>query len=203
MYQSPQGHSCFLVALEGADRLGKSTQAKLLEAAMDKAKMKAIVEKCPFKDGGTYERIYEMLRTGEAVKYPTVFQTLQGANRRYFQNSYLPTLASHFDVVVIDRWNTSTLVYGAEAGVPEETTNCILKGIVEPDLVFLFDGQPFVSPDEDDAYEADKDFQRRLRDRYRAWGEAHPETAIIVNANRGPEVITEELLEKLQVRTGR
>jgi len=203
MYQSSQGNSCFLVALEGADRLGKSTQAKRLEGLMEKEKLKGIVEKCPFKDGVTYERIYEMLRTGEAVKYPTVFQTLQGANRRYFQNKLLPTFALHFDIVVLDRWNTSTLVYGAEAGVPQETIECILQGIVEPDLVFLFDGTPFASPDADDAYESNKDFQRRLRDHYRAWAQAHPETAVVVNANRGSEIISEELLQTLKERIAR
>ena len=199
MYESPQGNRCFIIALEGADRLGKSTQAMMLEQAMEtRGPFKGIVEKCPDKDGVTYERIYEMLRTGEAVKYPTVFQTLQGANRRFFQLKYLPTLASHFDVVVIDRWNVSTLVYAAEAGVPEEVTDCILDGIVPADLVLLFDGEQFQADDDDDAYEADKDFQRRLRVRYRKWADDHPETTVVVNANRGSEIIHEELITVIQ-----
>ena len=77
MYESPKGHRCFIVALEGPDRLGKSTQAKMVEHKMEAEGIRGVLDKCPDKDGVTYERIYEMLRTGEAVKYPTVFQTLQ------------------------------------------------------------------------------------------------------------------------------
>jgi len=198
MYTSPQGNSCFIVALEGPDRLGKSTQAKLVETAMDVEGTRGVIDKCPYKDGVTYKRIYEMLRTGEAVKYPTVFQTLQGANRRAFQHKLLPTLALHFDVVIIDRWNVSTLVYGTEAGVPIETTECILKGIVEPDLVWLFEGEPFAAPDADDAYEADKEFQARLRKGYARWAEAHPEITMRVDANRPKHQICAELMVSLR-----
>jgi thymidylate kinase len=198
MFVSPKGHKCFIVALEGPDRLGKSTQAALLETAMETARIRGVFDKCPYKDGVTYERIYEMLRTGEAVKYPTVFQTLQGANRMAFQKTLLPTLALHFDVVVIDRWNVSTLVYGGEAGVPQETTDCILKGIVEPDLVFVFDGEQFDAPDADDAYEADKEFQGRLRRRYAAWADAHPDITVKVNANQDKRLISLDLLDGIK-----
>jgi len=198
MYESPKGHRCFIVALEGPNRLGKSTQAKLVEAGMEAESIRGVVDKCPTKDGVTYDRIYEMLRTGEAVKYPTVFQTFMGANRRAFQMKLLPTLALHFDVVIIDRWNVSTLVYGSEAGVPVETTECILTGIVEPDLVFVFDGEPFAAPDADDAYEADKKFQARLRTGYATWADAHPDISMKVDANRDKRLICADLMEAIR-----
>ena len=110
----------------------------------------------------------------------------------------LPTLALHFDVVVIDRWNVSTLVYGTEAGVPVETTECILKGIVEPDLVFVFDGEQFDAPDADDAYEADKPFQARLRTGFSNWADAHPDITMKVNANRDKHLICEDLMEAIR-----
>jgi dTMP kinase len=199
VYESPQGHRCFIVALEGPDRLGKSTQASLLEASLEGRGISSIVEKAPFKDEATHGRIYDMLRTGEALRYPVVFQTLMGANRHLFQNRYLPNLAWHNDVVVLDRWNVSTLVYGAESGVPEETTRCILKGLVEPDLVLIFDGEPFSSPDEDDAYEADKAFQSRIRQRYVEWGNSNS-NAMFIKANRRQEMIQREIVEAIQVR---
>ena len=34
MYRSPKGDTCLFVALDGADRLGKSTQGQLLEDAL-------------------------------------------------------------------------------------------------------------------------------------------------------------------------
>jgi thymidylate kinase len=199
MYISPKGHRCFLVALEGADRLGKSTQAKLLEEALEKAKVKAVIEKCPYEDGVTYDRIYEMLYTGEAVKFPVVFQTLQGANRRYFLTQ-LETLAWHFDVVVMDRWITSTWIYGTVAGVPLETTACILDGILDPDLVFVFDGDPFPPTSKTDSYEANASFQQQVQERYLHWIETHPDIAVRVKANRKVKTITDELVAIIKER---
>lgn len=198
MYESPRGHKCFIVALEGADRLGKSTQAKLVEAKMDAEGMRGVLDKCPYKDGVTYDRIYEMLRTGEAKEFPVVFQTMQGANRRAFQKKLLPTLALHFDVVLIDRWSTSTWVYGTQDGVPKETTEAILKGLVEPDLVYVLDGEPFSAPDMDDAYEADKDFQARVRDAYKQYAWDHQTNHRLIDANRDKHTICDELLDGIK-----
>jgi len=198
MYTSPNGHRCLIVALEGPDRIGKSTQAQRIAHALKERKIRGAVEKAPFKDGVTYDRIYEMLRTGEAVEHPVVFQSFMGINRRLFQTQYLPDLAQEMDVVVLDRWNVSTLVYGSEGGVSAATTWCILKGILEPDLVFLFTGEPFASPDTDDAYEADKDYQRRIQDTYKAWGKSNPARTHWIKANEAPERITDEIVGTIQ-----
>ena len=203
MYQSPHGHSCHVVALEGGDRLGKSTQAKLLENALEQVKIKAILDKSPYKDGVTYERIYEMLESGEAVRHPVVFQTMFGANRRFFQQRFLPTLARHFEVVVLDRWSLSGRIYGGESGVSKADTECLLSGLLEPDLTFVFDGVPFPTEGGDDSYEADTAFQSRVRDRYRRWAEKHPETTVLVDAHGAPQVICEEIVSTIQRHLGR
>jgi thymidylate kinase len=193
MYTSPQGHSCFIVALEGPDRLGKSTQARILQERLHSVRGK--VEKSPYADGITYERIYEMLRTGEALSHPIVFQTLMGINRLLWQ-SHLSMIAKDFDVIVLDRWSPSTWVYGAEAGVAEATTACILQGILEPDLVLIFDGEPFPSPDEDDSYEANVQFQQNLRKRYRDW--AKKPNARLIDARQSVETVTEILMAHIR-----
>lgn len=203
MYHSPQGHSCRVVALEGGDRLGKSTQAKMLEAELERAKIKAIVDKSPYKDGATYERIYEMLSSGEATRHPVVFQTIYGANRRFFQHRFLPTLAGHFEVVVLDRWLLSGRVYGAEAGIPDEVTDCIQHGLVEPDLTVVLHGSPFPAEEADDAYEADEGFQRRIRDRFRRWAELNPDRALLVDANRDRKLVCHQIVAGIAKLVGR
>jgi dTMP kinase len=203
MYQSPQGHSCHIVALEGGDRLGKSTQARLLEPALERAKIRGILDKSPYKDGATYDRIYEMLGTGDATRHPVVFQTLYAANRRFFQHRFLPTLAGHFDVVVLDRWILSGLVYGAQAGIPDDVQACIQHGLVVPDLTLVFDGQPFPAPDDDDSYEADQGFQQRIRDGFRSWAQQRPDQALVVGANRPEKIVCAELVGAIQRLLGR
>lgn len=202
MYTS-RTHQCFLIALEGADRLGKTTQAKRLEPALEQVGIKGVVEKMPYQDGVTYDRIYEMLHTGEALQEPVAFQTFMGVNRLGFQSNYLPTLAEHFEVVILDRWNLSTLVYGAQSGVSEETTKVILKGVSEPDLVLIFDGEPFSSTETDDSYEANLEFQDRVQRAYRDWGNAHPEKTVFIRANQAPDLVTKDILAAIRACLGR
>ena len=188
------GYSCHLIAIEGPDRVGKATQAKMLEAALNERKIKATVEEIPYDEGVTHPEIYRMLKDGTVNQEPVVFQTLQGINRRYFQTKFLPNLASHFDVVVLDRWNLSTYVYGKASGVVEATTAAILKGVVEPDVTLVFDAPPF--PKEGlDVWEADNVFQKRVREGYRDWCERDPKQFVKIDAGRPKDEVHQSVLE--------
>lgn len=181
MFKAPNGKQCTLIAIEGPDRVGKATQAKMLEESLCRLKHRATVEEIPYDDEVSYSRIYEMLRDGSALKFPIVFQTLQGINRRYFQRRFLPTLAGHYDVVILDRWTTSTRVYGAASGVPEETTDMILEGIVEADLTLVFDGKTF--PKEGlDSYELNTELQQTAQRGYLSYCDRWPDRFVKINA---------------------
>jgi dTMP kinase len=197
MFTARNGRKCFLVAIEGPDRVGKATQARLLEERL--MPHKATVEEVPYNDGVTYPQIYAMLRSGAVNKYPVVFQTLQGTNRRFFQKNFLPNLASHYDVLILDRWTLSTRVYGIASGVSEGATNEILEGIVEPDLTLVFDGKPF--PKEGlDVWEANIPFQNRVRELYMAHCAKEPERFVKIDAERPVDVIQEEVLTTVRNR---
>jgi len=62
MYTSPNGNTCHLIALEGADRVGKATQSTMLEEALNSRGIKATVEEIPYDDGVTHPEIYRMLK---------------------------------------------------------------------------------------------------------------------------------------------
>jgi dTMP kinase len=194
MYTSPEGNRCHLVAIEGPDRVGKATQATMLRDSLVARGMKAIVEEIPYDDGVTHAEIYRMLREGEAMKYPEVFQWLQGMNRRIFQKIRLSSLASEYDVVVLDRWNLSTRVYGGCDGVSERTTENILRRVVEPDVYLVFDADPF--PKENlDSYEKDLEFQRRVRREYLSWCEKDPQRFVKIDAGRPLDEVHHDVLE--------
>jgi dTMP kinase len=196
MYTAPNGNTCHLIALEGADRVGKQTQSKLLEEALNSKGFRATVEEIPYNDGVTHPEIYRMLKDGSVNRATEAFQTLQGVNRRFFQHSYLPNLAGHFDVVVLDRWNLSTRVYGAASGVSEDTTGIILHGIVDPDLVIVLDGKPFPKAGLD-VWEADTEFQRTVREGYRNWCERDPQRYVKIDANGTKMQVHEQILERV------
>jgi thymidylate kinase len=195
MFKASNGRECTLIAIEGADRVGKATQAKMLEDSLCRNKHKATVEEVPYDDGVTYNRIYEMLRDGSALKFPIVFQTLQGINRRYFQTRFLPTLAGHYDVVVLDRWTTSTRVYGAASGVPEETTDAILEEVVPADLTLVLDRSPLPKADLD-SYESNTPFQQAVRQGYLSYCERWPQSFVKIDASGSRETVHDQVLRE-------
>lgn len=196
MIQAPNGHDCHLIAIEGPDRVGKATQARMLKDHLNKDKITATVEEVPYDDKITHPRIYEMLHDGTATDFPVVFQTLQGINRRIFQATFLPTLARYHDVIILDRWNMSSRVYGEASGVTKPTTDAILKGILEPDLTFVFDSNPY--PKEGlDAWEADLAFQSRVRELYLRECEANPDNYVKIDAGHSREIVHDQVFKQV------
>lgn len=191
-----QRRECTLVALEGADRVGKATQSRMLEAALTAAKLRATVEEIPYRDGLTHTEIYRFLREGSVYKCPEAFQTLQAINRRHFQLRYLPTLMQHFDVVILDRWNLSTRVYGAVDGVSEETTELLLRGLPEVALTVVLDADPWPKKNLD-TLEANVEYQTRVRAKYREWCESDPKHYVMVDASRSRVDVHQDILQRI------
>lgn len=203
-------NGCYLVVIEGPDKVGKQTQTKMLVDALssrtaltvigdeklDKPRqLKVESEEIPYNDGNTHKKIYEMLKNGDAVKHPEAFQTFHTANRMIWQRDVLPNLAQHHDVLVLDRWNISSWVYGRAGGCSDEMLKCVLDSIVEPDLVFVFDGEPFNTPERaDDSYEANKTFVKTVRDGYRRWALENEGIAVPIDANRSRDEVHKELV---------
>lgn len=199
MYTAPNGRSCLLISIEGADRTGKATQAAMLQEALNRKGHQSTVEEVPYQDHLTHAMIYRMLRDGGVRKYPKAFQTLHCLNRHNFQTNYLPALARHFEVVVLDRWNLSTLVYGEIDGVSREETEYLLTGISEPDLVFVLDGSAFPK-DNLDVLEADTSFQQQVRAKYLEWCEKRPEYFVKIDASRPKSTVHGEILSTVMAR---
>lgn len=155
---------CFIIALEGPDKMGKTTQAK----AVAKALSGSFYQKIPAKDELTFNKIYDMLATGEAVKCPHYFQAMNGINRMLWQKQNLEKIKSENNFLILDRWNVSTIVYGMGSGMTREQCEIIVKDLVEPDLTFVFTGTPFTREEEaDDSYESDQKLQEFVRDGYK------------------------------------
>jgi dTMP kinase len=214
MYKSPIGNTCLVVAIEGPDRVGKATQARMLSDALygrgpdgddepgpDTPWWSNEICEVPHDDGPLYAEIYAMLKDGSAFEFPVAFQTLHAANRRIFQATQLPYRAQWNDVVILDRWTLSTRVYGTCDGVPVETTDRILKGVIEPDITFVFDAPPF--PKEGlDAYEANLEFQQKVRSAYLSWCDRDPERYVKIKADRDKHEVHADIFSKLRTVLG-
>jgi thymidylate kinase len=195
MFIAPNGNQCALVVIEGPDKMGKATQSALLLSNLTNLGVRVTQQEIAANDGITYDKIYRMLKSGDASRFPSTFQAFHTSNRLIWQAQQLPQLGSKYDVLILDRWTISSSVYGRASGVDDDEINCLCEDLVTPDLVFVFHGKSFTTPERaDDCYEADTEFQTKVRHEYDYWAETNPEVAVPIDANRERDDIGRDIL---------
>jgi thymidylate kinase len=188
-----------IVVIEGADRCGKATQASMLrEYLMSIGCLTKIVE-VPIRSAVTYKIIYWMLRNGFAKSYPKLFQWFQFLNRKIFQLFVLPDLERQYDIIVMDRWSLSTIVYGSAEGVSEEFTVALSKKLRSPDHTIILYGQSFPHEAED-VYEQDQDLQDRVRMGYAQWAASNPQECTLINCKQDKKTIFKKIKASLELK---
>lgn len=151
-----------LIAFEGPDSSGKTTQKELLTQRLIDSGYHVESYKCPNASKPFGKKIYEMLSTGSALKFPTFFQILQffdklGLNQKLQERS----IESHADFVIIDRWVLSSLVYGRSTGVSKILLKIMSMYIQSPHIT-IYSKLNF-SRQLNDEYDKDVLLQERVR----------------------------------------
>lgn len=131
------------ITFEGGEGGGKTTQAKLLVAALNHSKIEAIFTREP---GGTpeAEEIRNLLVKGKTDKFDKITETLLyfAARRDHVEKMIKPALAEG-QWVICDRFTDSTHAYqGYGYGVQHELINGLNRlalGDFKPDLTLIFD----------------------------------------------------------------
>lgn len=173
-----------LIAFEGGEACGKSTQAALLAARLD-----AVLTREP---GGT--RVGEQVRgilldLSERALAPWAEALLMAAARaQHVAEVVAPALAGGRDVVT-DRFSHSSLAYqGHGRGLPLDQVRFLsdwATGGLWPDVVVLLDlpaGEAEARRGRPDRFEAEgRDFHVRVVDGFLAMAEAEPELWRVVD----------------------
>ena len=156
-----------IVTIEGADRSGKSTQAKMLMEWLECNGYKARLFKFPDYSTACGADIAERLRSGDTS--PEMLHTLMAENRRERRAEILQA-ASEAHIVVMDRYCESNIVYGMANGLNRKRLEEMDSRMPKSDAVILLD------TDADrvqsrrmhrDAFESDTALMRRVADGYR------------------------------------
>jgi dTMP kinase len=187
------------VTLEGIDRSGKTTQARLLcEALGDRAL--AVRE-----PGGTVvgERVRELLKDRSIFVYSRTEALLFAAARAELVFEVIKPALEDGKIVVSDRFLDSSLAYQGGArglGVDEVArVNEFATAGVRPDLTILLD----LSPDaaaaragvEVDRFEQEgTTLQERVRDAYDKLAGSDPDRWIRIDADRDPDLVHRDVL---------
>jgi dTMP kinase len=187
------------VTLEGIDRSGKTTQARLLcEALGDRAL--AVRE-----PGGTVvgERVRELLKDRSIFVYSRTEALLFAAARAELVFEVIKPALEDGKIVVSDRFLDSSLAYQGGArglGVDEVArVNEFATAGVRPDVTILLD----LSPDaaaaragvEVDRFEQEgATLQERVRDAYDKLAERDSDRWIRIDADRDPDLVHRDVL---------
>jgi len=165
----------FLVAIEGVDGAGKTTQAELLRASVASAGRDVKLRSFPAYDSFIGRQIREMLRDSAPLDARSAALWFAADRRQALEHDPLGA-----EVEICNRYTLSNAVYQSARAPEDETIYAWVLdlerelGIPAPDLTFVLDVTPALVAErtraraELDAYERQRDLQDRVRARYLA-----------------------------------
>jgi dTMP kinase len=179
-----------LIAFEGVEGSGKSTQLELLRRALEGRGREVVVTREP---GGTPagERVRALLLDPGVELRPRAEALLFAAARAELVEAVIRPALERGAVVLCDRYLDSSLAYQGEArGLgrdPVAQVNRFATGGLVPDLVVLLDLDPAAglarrARDPDRIEAQDLGFHRRVRDAFRDLAADEPERFAVVDA---------------------
>jgi thymidylate kinase len=190
-----------VLVVEGPDKVGKETQSKMLERAFVNAGYRTLRVEVPSKScPRTHALIYKMLHDGSAKRWPNFFQFVQFLNKFLFQLLVMPALLKNVDILILDRWSLSAIIYGNATGVNLRFNEFLYNRLMKPDMTLVFHGKSYRRLSADDSYEKDADLQEKVAIAYHTWGVKHPHDHLLVNNERSVEEIHSGILIDLCMR---
>lgn len=179
-----------LIAFEGVEGSGKSTQLELLRRLLEGRGRDVVVTREP---GGTPagERVRALLLDPAVELHPRAEALLFAAARAELVEAVIRPALERGAVVLCDRYLDSSLAYQGEArGLgrdPVSQVNRFATGGLLPDLVVLLDLDPAAglarrARDPDRIEAQDLGFHRRVRDAFRDLAAAEPGRFAVVDA---------------------
>lgn len=204
------------ITLEGGEGTGKSTQAKLLQAALAAAGVDALVTREP---GGApaAESIRNLLVQRDAghMEPMTEMLLLSAARHEHIVNRIRPALEKG-QWVISDRFIDSTrAMQGAGMGLDRaaiEAVYAMISGGLAPDLTFVFDIDPAEglkrSNKRQQAAQATEDryermslaFHQRLHKGFLDIARAEPGRCVVIDAAQGIEAVHADIMRAVSSR---
>jgi dTMP kinase len=209
--QTPRGR---FITIEGGDGAGKTTQAGMLAAALERAGISTRLTREP---GGTPggEAVRRLLLEGANERWDAVGEALLfvAARRNHVETLIAPTLARAV-WVVCDRFADSTLVYqGYGRGLDLKQLAALHRfalGDFAPDLTVILDIAVEIAAARAAARAAAQDrferldlgFRERLRRGFRQIAADNPDRCVLIDASGDPQTIHCAILAAVESRLG-
>ena len=190
-----------LIAFEGVEGAGKSTQLELLRRALEDEGHKVVATREP---GGTQvgERVRSLLLDPSSTLHPRAEALLFAAARAQLVEQVIRPALERGEVVLSDRYLDSSLAYqGAARGLGREEIamiNRFATGGLPPDLVVLLrldpaEGLARGQGSRDRIECQDLDFHRRVAEAFLDLAAAEPDRFAVIDAAQPPERVAADV----------
>lgn len=210
------------ITLEGGEGTGKSTQVKMLGAALSAAGVETVLTREP---GGTdqAERIRNLMIQRDAGNFDPLTEAMlmMSARREHLVNKIWPSMEQG-KWVVSDRFVDSTRAFqGYGMGLDQALIDRIyamIAGDFQPDLTFVFDidaekglsrslKQLAVTADKNESTEDRYErmgvpFHNRLRQGFLEIAKRFPDRCVIIDASQDIATIHGQILKTIETRFG-
>ena len=201
------------VTLEGGEGAGKSTQARLLAARLERDGHAVLLTREPGGSPGA-ERLRALLLAGDhGLGLGSEILLHVAARMDHLERTILPALEAG-KIVICDRFGDSTLAYqgyGMADGDP--AVLAFIHGVAAvayraPDLTLLLDmprtlalDRLIARGDPPDRYERlDETFHQRVAAGFRAIAAAEPDRVVTVDGSLPQDTVLERLLDAIRAR---
>ena len=189
------------ICLEGLDRVGKTTQAGLLQTALQN---KPLLLRFPNRDSPLTGAALQAYLQRDACSAPDandlrMMHLLFTANRWEAQTRILSALRSGQDVVA-DRWSYSGVAYSVACGVDPAWCLSREDGLVKPDLVLWLRADAETAQQRpgfgDEALER-PDIQKAAHEWYESYWRSQGTEMVVVSAEGTLEDVHERIMTKV------
>ncbi|MGK2871138.1 MAG: dTMP kinase [Alphaproteobacteria bacterium] len=204
------------ITLEGGEGTGKSTQARLLQAALRQRGLDVALTREPGGAPGA-ELIRKLLVEGDAARWDAMSEALLlfAARRVHLRETIIPAL-NRGEWVVCDRFTDSTFAYQGDAGglgrgaIERLSAIALGKDSPVPDVTLVLDipvelglARANSRGGTENRFESlGTEFHQHLRDSFLQIAKSEPVRCALIDATPAPEVVADAIIAVLASRLG-
>lgn len=162
-----------IVAFEGPDGIGKSTQSELLANKLRSQGFKVYSEHFPRYETPIGGLIGDILKGNAPMPSFEAMQMLYAADQTSFSDKLFELLKEKYDYVILDRYYLSTIVYYCTKKGDKNLYPTVLgwqTGIIPPDLTIVMTSDKTINDKEKykdlDEFEKDTQFMKNINKNY-------------------------------------
>ena len=189
-----------LVVIEGSDKAGKATQTLLLKEGLEKKGLRVATLSFPVYDTRIGEEIRAFLH-GER-EYPIQVRHMLLSANRWEKKTEIERMLEQNEVVILNRYYQSNLVYGLASGLKLTWLQALDEGLPKEDVVIVLDVTPEVSiqrmASKGDIFEMSDDIMHNVSGLYRELAGKYE--WILVKGDRSREDVHMEIMQIVEDR---